>query len=257
MNLLTMVDIERRKIHRSKIIWILMIPIVILWIPMIINADVNFNMQAEGILPEDNFLVQGFLGLSWFMFPASLVIGTVLLNQTERSGNGILKMLSLPISPAKLCMAKFIVLLLLAAVQMIAMVVCYYLSAAAASSLEDYSFTLGPSDVLGLAGSVYLASIPMAAVFWMIAVCIRTPVFSVGIGLATIVPSVLVMNTKVWFAYPMCYAFRVVTGQMHKLAAHMGDFPCDLLPWIPAAVIITLVCLAVSCNQLGKAERRG
>ena len=34
----------------------------------------------------------------WFMIPASLVICTVLLNQTERSDRGILKMLSLPVS---------------------------------------------------------------------------------------------------------------------------------------------------------------
>ena len=41
----------------------------------------------------------------------------------------------------------------------------------------------------------------MAAVFWMIANLIQTPVFSVGIGLASIVPSVLMINTKIWFAY--------------------------------------------------------
>ncbi|MDE8732506.1 ABC transporter permease [Eubacteriales bacterium DFI.9.88] len=257
MNMITMIDIERQKIRRSRILLILLIPIVILWIPMIINADTNFNMQEEGILPEDNFLVQSFLGLAWFMFPASLVIGTVLLNQTERGNHGILKMLSLPISPAKLCMAKFILLLLLAAIQMAMRVLCYYLSAAAASSAEDYSFVQDLEKVLKLAGSVYLAAVPMAAVFWMIAVCVQTPVFSVGIGLAAIVPSVLAMNTRIWFAYPMCYPFRVVTARMHELATHMGTFPCELLPWVPTAAIITFVCLSIACVRFGQAERRG
>ena len=55
-----------------------------------------FGMQAEGISPENNFFIQGFMAMSWFMFPASMVVGTVLLNQTERMNKGILKMLALP-----------------------------------------------------------------------------------------------------------------------------------------------------------------
>ena len=57
------------------------------------------------------------MGMTWFMIPASLVICTVLLTQTERSGKGMLKMLSLPVRPA-LCLAKFTVLVILAFGQM-------------------------------------------------------------------------------------------------------------------------------------------
>ena len=111
MNFLSLVGVEFKKIKRSKILLILLVATVILWIPSIVNAKMNFDMQAEGISSENNFFIQGFMGMSWFMFPASMVVGTVLLSQTERANKGILKMLSLPISTAKLCMAKFIVLL--------------------------------------------------------------------------------------------------------------------------------------------------
>ena len=43
------------KIKRSKIFFILFAATVILWIPSILNADMNFSMQAEGISPENNF----------------------------------------------------------------------------------------------------------------------------------------------------------------------------------------------------------
>lgn len=95
MSFLSLVGVEFKKIKRSKILLILLVATVILWIPSILNVHMNFDMQAEGISPENNFFIQGFMGMSWFMFPASMVVGTVLLSQTERANKGILKMLSL------------------------------------------------------------------------------------------------------------------------------------------------------------------
>ena len=97
MNFLSLVGVELKKIRRSKILLILLIPVIMMWIPSIINADMNFDLRGIPITPENNFFIQGFMGMVWFMIPASLVICTVLLNQTERSNKGILKMLSLPI----------------------------------------------------------------------------------------------------------------------------------------------------------------
>ena len=74
MNFLSLVGIELKKIKRSKIVLILWIATCILWLPSIVNAGMNFEMQAEGISPEHNFFIQGFLGMSWFMFPASMVV---------------------------------------------------------------------------------------------------------------------------------------------------------------------------------------
>lgn len=91
MSFLSLVGVEFKKIKRSKIFLILFAATVILWIPSILNADMNFNMQAEGISPENNFFIQGFMGMAWFMFPASMVVGTVLLSQTERTNKGMYK----------------------------------------------------------------------------------------------------------------------------------------------------------------------
>lgn len=256
MSFLTLVGVEAGKIRRSKILLIYAAAAVILWMPSILNVNLNFGMQAEGISPENNFFIQGFLGMTWFMFPASMVVGTVLLSQTERANKGILKMLSLPVGTVKLCIAKFAILLALAAAQILMTAGAYYISAAVSSGTQDYNFILPPIFVLKESGLIFLSAIPMIAFFWMLSVCIQTPIFSIGIGLASIVPSVLMINTKAWFAYPMCYPFFVITAEYGKLAANLDTAQLELIPWIPAAALITILALSVSCLRFGQAERR-
>lgn len=256
MNIVSLIGVEFQKIRRSKIILILLAATVILWLPSIQNAHLNFEMQAEGISPEHNFLIQGFLGMAWFMYPACMVVSTVLLHQNERSNNGILKMLALPISTFQLCIAKFVVLLSLAALQILMTVGIYFISAAIVTQTQNYAFLLPPLFVLKEAGLIYLASLPMLALFWMLSVCIQTPIFSIGAGFASIVPSVLIINTKAWFVYPMSYPFFVITSEYGKLAANLTTFEVPLIPWIPVAGAITIICFIVSCLRFGQAERR-
>lgn len=256
MSFLSLLGVEFNKIRRSKIYFILFAASVILWLPSVFNVDMNFQMQAEGIAPEYNFLIQGFLGMSWFMFPAGMIVTTILLSQTERSNKGILKMLALPVSTVKLCLAKFTVLFVLSAVQILMTVAMYYVSAAVVTQTQDYNFILSPLFVCKEAGLMLLSSVPMLAFFWLLSVCIQTPVFSIGIGLASIVPSVLIINTKIWFAYPMAYPFFVITAEYGKLAANLTTFQVTLSPWLPVALSFTILCLFVSCSRFGQAERR-
>ncbi len=256
MNFLSLIRVELTKIKRSHIFPILFAAVIILWIPSVLNADMNFSMQAEGISPEHNFFIQGFLGMVWFMLPASMVVGTVLLHMTERTHRGILKMLSLPIHPARLCLAKFVVLLLLSAVQILLCIAVYYVSAAIASQTQNYQFLLSPLFVFREAGKIFLTTIPMLSVFWLLSVCIQTPVFSIGAGLASIVPSVLIINTKWWFAYPPAYPLFIVTADYGRLAEHLSTAQIELSPWIPSAAAITIICLLTACLLFGRTERR-
>ena len=67
MNFLSLVGVELKKIRRSKILLILLIPVIMMWIPSIINADMNFDLRGIPITPENNFFIQGFMGMVWFM----------------------------------------------------------------------------------------------------------------------------------------------------------------------------------------------
>ena len=256
MSFLSLVGVELKKIRRSKIFLILLIPVIMMWIPGILNADMNFDLRGIPITPENNFFIQGFMGMVWFMIPASLVICTVLLSQTERSNKGILKMLSLPISTTKLCLAKFTVLLMLAAVQMVMSIGAYYICAAIVTNTQNYNFVLEPLYVCKIVCSLYAAAIPMAAVYWAISTVIPSPIFSVGIGLASIVPSVLMINTKIWFAYPMSYPFYLLMIAYGRAAEGVYETQIAWLPWLPVAVGITILALAISCIRFGASERR-
>ena len=256
MSFLSLVGVEFKKIRRSKIFLILVLATVILWVPSILNADFNFGMQDIGISPENNFFIQGFMAMAWFIFPATMVVITVLQNQTERSNHGILKMLALPVNTAKLCMAKFFVLVSFSAIQFLMSIGMYYISIAIASHTQNYDFFLSPLFVFKEVGMMWVSSIPMLAFFWLLAVCIQTPIFSIGIGLASIVPSVLMINTKAWFAYPMAYPFFVITSEYGKLATNLSTAKVELIPWIPVAVLIAAICLMISCIRFGQAERR-
>ena len=46
MNFLSLVGVELKKIRRSKILLILLIPVIMMWIPSIINADMNFDLRG-------------------------------------------------------------------------------------------------------------------------------------------------------------------------------------------------------------------
>lgn len=256
MSFLFLVGVELKKIRRSKIFLILVLATVILWIPSVLNADLNFGMQAEGISPENNFFIQGFMAMAWFIFPATMVVITVLQNQTERAGHGILKMLALPVRTAKLCMAKFVVLVSFSAIQFLMSTGMYYVSATIAGSMQNYNFILPPLFIFKEVGMMWISSIPMLSLFWLLAVCIQAPVFSIGIGLASVVPSVLIINTKVYFAYPMAYPFFVITSEYGKLATNLNTAQVELIPWLPVAALITVVCLMISCIRFGQAERR-
>ena len=256
MNFSSLIGVELTKIRRSKIFLILLAPVLMMWLPSVINSDMIFDVRGVPITPENNFFIQGFMGMVWFMIPASLVICTVLLNQTERTNKGILKMLSLPISTVKMCLAKFTVLIMLAAVQMVMAIGAYYVSAAIVTGMQDYNFVLDPLYVCKNVLCIYIATIPMAAVYWAISALIKTPIFSVGIGLASIVPSVLMINTKIWFAYPMSYPFYLLMIEYGKAADGIYETQIAWLPWLPVAIGITILALAVSCIRYGASERR-
>lgn len=255
MNILSLTTMEFYKIKRSKILLLLTVPLIILWLPNVINAHMNAEPVMEGISPANNFLIQSFMGYVWFILPASIIVCTVMLQQMERTNRGILKMLALPLHPSALSLSKFSVLLSLTALQCALMTGCYLLCSRIASVYTGADLTSPLRTALPLAVSVFLSALPMTALYWTLAVILKTPVFSMVLGLATMVPSVLFINTKVWFLYPTCYPFYVITQKYGQLAGDTAQ-KIDLLPWIPAAASIFILCLLLSCLFFGHGEKK-
>ena len=56
MSFLSLTGVELKKIRRSGILWILVIPIFLIWLTGVINADINFTMGNEGYPRKITFL---------------------------------------------------------------------------------------------------------------------------------------------------------------------------------------------------------
>ena len=56
MRFILLTGVEWKKLRRSRILFIMGMAAVMLWVPSILNAHLNFEMQAEEISPEHNFL---------------------------------------------------------------------------------------------------------------------------------------------------------------------------------------------------------
>lgn len=48
----------------------------------------------------------------------------------------------------------------------------------------------------------------------------------------------------------------VITSEYGKLATNLDTAQVELIPWIPVAIVITILCLGISCLRFGQAERR-
>ena len=79
--------------------------------------------------------------------------------------------------------------------------------------------------------------------------------FSAGLGLASIVPSVLMLNTKFWCWYPFDYPFYMLMTEYGRVAPEIYDSHIQLIPLLPAGIGITIVCLALACLRYGAAGR--
>ena len=166
------------------------------------------------------------------MLPSSLVVITVLMTQTERGNNGILKMLSLPVSGAALCLSKFCTILLVMGMEIAFITAGYFPAAWIASRKWEYDFLIEPGYVLQIAVLLFLISIPMAAIYWMLAILFHNTVAAVGVGWQPCADCAC-HQYEGWFAYPMCYPMMLITSKMHELASNMGTFSLELVRGYP------------------------
>ena len=165
-----------------------------------------------------------------------------------------LKNAALPLSPSALALCKWIVLLALAFFQCALMTGLYFICATVVSQSLNVSLMADTSTVLMLAGDIFLSS----CLCWLFTGCSASACrlrYFYCRRLASMVPTVLMINVKIWYLYPPCYPFYIVTQKYGEFCSG-SPAEWDLFPWIPAAVIITVICLIISCLRFGQAERR-
>ena len=112
MNIFTLTAVEFKKIRRSKILLIMIAATVILWLPNVLNADLNFDMSDIGISPEDSFFIQGFMGMAWFIYPMGYPFYLIMSEYGEVAENiGKNTVDLIPWIPVAVCISLFCLLI--------------------------------------------------------------------------------------------------------------------------------------------------
>ena len=98
--------------------------------------------------------------------------------------------------------------------------------------------------------------LPCIATMWAITVLFEKPLLSVGLNLLLVIPGVLVANTPLWIVYPYCYSGYLVSCSLHDFTAEASDAAFSMFPFLPCAIIVFGLFLALAVTRFGKKEMR-
>ena len=254
MNFLELLKIEFMKVKRSKMVPLIFIAPLLVVASGIANLSSYFTPEYTNAWPA--MFIQSALVYAYYLLPFSMIVVCVMILGRETQNNGILKMLALPISRYTLSLAKFCVLVFYLFMEMVVFLVVFVIAGLIATSAMDIIETLPMVYLLKWCTGLFLTMLPCLATMWAITVLFERPLLSVGFNLLLVIPGVLVANTPLWIAYPYCYSGYLVSCSLHAFTAASSDTAFSLIPFLPCAILIFALVLALAFTQFGKREMR-
>lgn len=249
-----MLRIEFMKVKRSKIVPLIFIAPLLVVISGIANLSSYFTPEYTNAWPA--MFIQSALVYAYYLLPFSMIVVCVMIAGQENGNNGILKMLALPVSRYALSFAKFCVLAFYLLMEMVVFLVVFVIAGLVATQTMGITETLPILYLLKWCIGLFLTMLPCVAAMWAITVLFEKPLFSVGVNLLLVIPGVLVANTPLWIAYPYCYSGYLVSCSLHDFTAETSDAAFSLFPFLPCAVLVFVLMMALAVTQFGKKEMR-
>ena len=246
--------IEFMKVKRSKIVPLIFIAPLLVVISGIANLSSYFTPEYTNAWPA--MFIQSALVYAYYLLPFSMIVVCVMIAGRETGNNGILKMLALPISRYILSLAKFFVLVFYLLMEMVVFLVVFVIAGLVATQTMGITETLPILYLFKWCIGLFLTMLPCVAAMWAITVLFEKPLFSVGVNLLLVIPGVLAANTPLWIAYPYCYSGYLVSCSLHDFTAETSDAAFSLFPFLPCAVLVFVLMMALAVTQFGKKEMR-
>lgn len=246
--------IEFMKVKRSKIVPLIFIAPLLVVISGIANLSSYFTPEYTNAWPA--MFIQSALVYAYYLLPFSMIVVCVMIAGRETVNNGILKMLALPVSRYALSFAKFCVLAFYLLMEMVIFLVVFVIAGLVATQTMGITETLPILYLFKWCIGLFLTMLPCVAAMWAITVLFEKPLFSVGVNLLLVIPGVLVANTPLWIAYPYCYSGYLVSCSLHDFTAETSDTAFSLFPFLPCAVLVFVLMMALAVTQFGKKEMR-
>ena len=254
MNFLDLLGIEFMKVKRSKIVPLIFVAPLLVVASGVATLSRYFTSEYTDAWPA--MFIQSALVYAYYLLPLSMIVVCVMIAGRETQNNGILKMLALPVSRNALSLAKFCVLMFYLFLEMAVFLAVFVVAGTVAASTMGVTETLPVFYLLKWCVGLFLTMLPCLAAMWAITVLFEKPLLSVGLNLLLVIPGILVANTPLWIIYPYCYSGYLVSCSLHDFTAETSSAAFALLPFLPCAIAVFAILLALSVTQFGKKEMR-
>ena len=246
-----LLKIERMKYRRSKIIPLIFIAPILVVSSGIANLSTYFTPKYTNAWPT--MFIQSALLYAYYLLPFSMIVVCVMIASQETNHNGLLKMMSLPVSRQALSLAKFCILIFYLFMEIFVFLAVFVIAGYIAVSTFDITEALPISYLLKWCVGLFLTMLPSLAVMWMLTVLFEKTLFSVRLNLLLVIPGLLAGASPVWFLYPYCYSGYLVSLSLHAFTTEgTAGTALQLFPFIPCALLIFLSALFISASRFGK-----
>lgn len=254
MKFFDLLKIEFMKVRRSKMVPLIFIAPVLVVSSGVANLSRYFTPAYTNVWAA--MFIQCALLYAYYLLPLSMIVVCVMIAGRESANNGILKMLALPVSRYALSLAKFCVPVFYLFAELLVFLAVFLLAGLIAAHTAGITETLPALYLLKWCLGLFLTMLPGVAAMWAVTVWFEKPLLSVGLNLLLVIPGVLVASTPLWIVYPYCFSGYLVSCSLHDFTAASSDAAFSLFPFLPCAVLIFALLLALSVTQFGKKEMR-
>jgi hypothetical protein len=250
MNFFEIFKIELVKVKRTMILPIIVIPPLIVVISGIANLSRYFTPEYTNAWAA--MFIQSALVYAYYLLPLSMVVVCVMISNIETKNNGVLKMLSLPISSKLLSLTKFCVAVFILFIEMVVFLVVFLIAGVFAANSFNLSETIPIAYLLKNCAAIYLTMLPCLVVIWAVTVLLKKTLPSIALNIFLVIPGILIANTPLWVIYPYCYSGYFVSSSLHDFTAQMSETSFEIFPFIPVAIVIFAFALILSAFRFGK-----
>ncbi len=249
-----LLKIEFMKVKRSKIVPLIFIAPLLVVASGVANLSRYFTPEYTNAWPA--MFIQSALVYAYYLLPFSMIVVCVMIAGRETGNNGILKMLALPVSRYSLSIAKFCVLVFYLLMEMVVFLAVFVAAGTVATRTMGVTETLPILYLVKWCAGLFLTMLPCVGTMWALTVLFEKPLLSVGLNLLLVIPGVLVANTPLWIAYPYCYSGYLVSCSLHDFTVESNTMAFSLFPFLPVALLVFVLALAVAVIKFGKKEMR-
>ena len=254
MTFFELLKIEFTKVKRSKIVPLIFVAPLLVVVSGVANLSRYFTPEYTNAWPA--MFIQSALVYAYYLLPFSMIVVCVMIAGRETGNNGILKMLALPVSRYALSAAKFCVLMFYLFMEMVVFLAVFVMAGTVATQTMGVTETLPVLYLLKWCLGLFLTMLPCLGTMWAITVLFEKPLLSVGLNLLLVIPGVLVANTPLWIAYPYCYSGYLVSCSLHDFTVESNTTAFSMFPFLPIAILVFALVLAIAVKQFGKKEMR-